>query len=90
MDPEYQRVFSGVDYPHGALERGEESDVTFRLLIGADGRVTKCTATSQFDAPQFSTAVCDALKGRARLSPAELEDGTKAPSYYANRVAFRL
>jgi hypothetical protein len=88
--PSISAWFSGVEYPHGPLERGEESEVTFRLLIDADGRVTKCTATSQYDAPQFNTAVCDALKGRAHFSPAELQDGTKVPSYYTNRVVFRL
>jgi hypothetical protein len=27
---------------------------------------------------------------RARFEPAELADGTKVPSYYVNRVKFRM
>lgn len=82
--------FSSGDYPSDAIRLGQESQVTFRLLIDATGKVTRCTALSPYDAPLFKIAVCNALKQRAKFSPAELSDGTKVPSYYTNRVVFRL
>lgn len=77
-------------YPNGMLRRGEESKVTVRVLVDADGRVTKCTAFSRFKYPQFSELVCAVVIKRARFEPAELANGTKVPSYYSNIVSFEL
>jgi hypothetical protein len=78
------------DYPTGMLDTWQQADVSIRLLVDATGRVTKCTATSQFEETGFNAATCDIVTRRARLEPAELADGTKVPSYYAARIKFRL
>jgi TonB family protein len=88
--PNLRAWFGSGDYPTDALQRGQESQVRFQLVIDATGKVTKCTAISPFDAPIFNTTVCNALKQRARFAPAELSDGTKVPSYYTDVVAFRI
>jgi hypothetical protein len=82
--------FSSADYPAASLSRGEESEVSFRLIVDASGKVTNCTGLSHYDAPEFNTTVCNLLRQRARLSPAELADGTKVPSYFTDTVVFRI
>jgi protein TonB len=64
--------------------------VSVRLLVDASGKVTNCTSLSHFDAPEFNKVVCEKFKARARFEPAELADGTKVPSYYVNRVIFKM
>jgi TonB family protein len=88
--PDVRSWFSSADYPREALLQGQESSVTFRLLVDATGRVTKCQSFSPYDAPQFNTAVCKALQSAGRFEPAELADGTKVPSYFTDTVVFRI
>lgn len=82
--------FTPSIYPRSALYKGEQVSLVIRLLVDATGRVTKCTALSQFDAPDFKKAVCDAALKYGSLEPAELADGTKVPSYFVDRVEFRI
>jgi hypothetical protein len=88
--PDATSWFSSNDYPKDMLVRGEQSEVSIRLLVDAGGKVTRCTSTSHFNAPEFNKITCDNIMKRAHLEPAELADGTKVPSYYANRVIFRI
>ena len=82
--------FTTDDYPAEEARRGAESEVKVRLLVDATGRPTKCTSLSHFKEPQFNQVVCDKFMKRAHFEPAELADGTKVPSYYVNRVVFRI
>ncbi len=88
--PNPAQWFSYRDYPSAMMMRGEQSEVSVRLLVDASGRVTKCTSLSHFKAPEFNQIVCDKMMKRGKFEPAELADGTKVPSYYTNRVVFRL
>jgi TonB family protein len=88
--PDPAEWFSSSDYPPAMMMRGEQSEVSVRLLVDASGRVTKCTSLSHFKAPEFNRIVCDKMTKRGRFEPAELADGTKVPSYYTNRVVFRM
>ena len=88
--PDPSRWFSADDYPREMVVRGQESIVKVRLLVDATGRVTKCTSLSHFKEPEFNKIVCDKFMARARFEPAELADGTKVPSYYVNKVVFRI
>ena len=82
-------LLSSTVFPESALRKGEESVVTFRLLIDATGKVVKCESFSPYNAPEYNTAACGALK-RGRFAPAELADGSKVPSYYANTVRYKI
>jgi hypothetical protein len=82
--------FSPSDFPRDMLVRGEESVVKVRVLVDATGRVTKCTSLSHFREPEFNKIACDKFTARAHFAPAELADGTKVPSYYVNKVVFRI
>jgi len=86
--PDVVSWFTSDDYPASKL--GKESEVRVRLLVDAAGKVTKCTSLSHFDEPEFNQVTCEKFMKRARFRPAELADGTKVPSYYINRVVFRM
>jgi hypothetical protein len=78
------------DYPGSALARGEESVVRARLIVDQQGGISNCTSLSHFQAPDFERVVCSALMKRGKFYPAELEDGTKVPSYYTFNVRFQM
>jgi TonB family protein len=84
------RWFGSEDYPKDMIMRGEESEVSIRLLVDASGKVTKCTSLSHFKEPAFNQITCANIMKRARFAPAELADGTKVPSYYTQRIVFRI
>ena len=82
--------FNPDDYPAVRLRKGQETVVKARLLIDAQGRVTKCTALSHVEAPEFQKIVCDSFMARGRFEPAELADGTKVQSYQIIAVRYQL
>jgi len=82
--------FNSGDYPNEMIRDRAESDVTVRLAINAEGKVTKCVAVSAYDAPQFNKLVCNVYLTRAKFAPAEIADGTKVSSYLSERVRFRM
>jgi hypothetical protein len=84
------RWFSSDDYPTDLLVKGQQADVTVRVLVDAAGRVTKCTSVSHFKEKRFDEITCAKFTSRARFEPAELADGTKVPSYYTKRVIFMM
>jgi hypothetical protein len=84
------RWFSANDYPRAMWVQGKESEVRVRLLVDATGKASKCTSLSHFNEPDFNRTVCAIFMKRARIEPAELADGTKVPSYYINRVVFKM
>lgn len=81
---------SSYIYPKKMLAIGAQSDVTVRVLVDANGKVTKCTAFSRFDSPEFVDTVCAVVNKNAQFAPAELADGTKVPSYFSTVVSFVL
>lgn len=88
--PAQYRWFSSNDYPPDMAKRREESVVQVRLLVDATGKVTKCTSLSDFKEAEFNQITCAVIMRRAHFEPAELADGTKVPSYYTQRVVFRM
>lgn len=87
---EPSKWFSPNDYPAGMLRAGQQSEVKVRLLVDATGRPTKCTSLTHFTVVEFNQVVCGIFMRRAHFQPAELADGTKVPSYYVNRVNWRI
>lgn len=83
------RYFASSDYPTRAIFQGQQSIITARLVVGADGKVTRCTSLTRFRAPDFAEVVCRNL-ARARFEPAQLADGTPVPDFTVARVRFEL
>lgn len=82
-------LFSDDDYPRMAIVNGEMSVVTVRLIIGADGKVSRCTPLTPFTGEGFKEVVCARLS-KAVFEPAELADGTKVPTFVVSRIVFRI
>lgn len=87
--PNVGRWISPQIYPAEALNLGQDSRVSARLLVDATGKVTKCVSLTPFNTPAFNQATCAAL-ARAHFAPAELRSGEKVPSYYLLDVTFRM
>jgi TonB family protein len=84
------QYFSTDDYPPTALARGAQGTVGFRLEIGADGVVTRCTITRSSTNAALDSATCAILLGRVRYEPARNAAGRAVPGEDAGRVTWRL
>jgi hypothetical protein len=82
-------LFSERDYPYLPLQAGQMSVVAARLIVGADGKVSRCTSLTPFTGEGFKEVVCKRLS-MAVFEPAQLADGTKVPTYQTVRVRFRM
>jgi TonB family protein len=83
-------LLSNDDYPVEALRNGVEGVVTFRLQVGADGRVTGCTITRSSGSPILDSTTCRLLSARARFSPARNRKGRPVPDSVAARIVWRI
>lgn len=83
-------LVSPDDYPAGAVEKGEEGAVGFRLEVGANGRVTRCTVTQSSGSASLDSTTCRLMQTRARFTPAL--DGRSRPIADAvnSRIVWRL
>jgi TonB family protein len=82
--------FSTDDYPPTAVARGAQGTTGFRLVIGADGAVTRCTITHSAGDAALDAATCAILLGRARYEPARDAAGRAVPGKDYGRVTWRL
>jgi hypothetical protein len=82
-------LFTYNDYPALALQAGQMSIVTARLIVGADGTVSRCTSLTPFVGEGFKETVCARLS-KATFEPAEMADGTKVPTFVTARIRFVL
>lgn len=76
----------GDDYPAGALYRGENGVVKFRLTVGADGSLENCHVLYRTSPDNFADLTCKLLAKRARFQPAIDAQGSKVRSFYINSV----
>jgi len=74
-------------YPRGMRIRGQEGDVTARVLVRADGSVAGAELIETTH-PQFSAAVREVIRA-ARFAPA-LRAGRPVAAWVTLRVRFRL
>jgi TonB family protein len=84
------QYFSTDDYPPNALARRAAGTVGFRLVIGADGAVTRCTITHSSNDAALDMATCAILLGRARYDPARDASGRAVRGEDSGRVTWRL
>jgi len=77
---------TSVDYPKGALAKGANAIVRFRMIVGADGMPTQCFVQQATMSPDFIKLTCDLLMKRARFTPALDATGKPVASYYTNVV----
>ena len=83
-------LFNPDNYPVAALISSMERNVIATTRVGADGRVSECSAPGNFAYPQFVDSVCAVLRKGARFEPARDAGGTAVPAPYVVLVGFRL
>lgn len=78
----------GDDYPVGALAKGAQAIVNFRLIVDAAGVPTDCEIQRSYSGELFDKASCRALMARARFEPALDEAGKPIASYYTSVISW--
>jgi hypothetical protein len=89
MDRPLTDYITSSDYPKSAVARTAEAIITARLIIGADGKVSRCMTLTDFAEPELAEVVCRKVS-EASNQPAELADGTKVPSFLILRFRFQI
>ena len=84
------RYVSDADYPDAARRGGEQGTTRFRLLVGADGRVTGCTVIGSSGSSALDSATCRLMKSRARFSPARDSSGNPTTDSVASAIRWVL
>jgi hypothetical protein len=74
------------DFPAGALNKGENGLVRFRLDVEANGDVSNCRILYRTNPDSFADLSCKLIKERARFTPALDSKGSPVKSFYINRV----
>ncbi len=78
------------DYPTRALSQEREGTTTFRVTVGADGKVADCSVTGSSGHGDLDAATCSNVKRRARFEPAKDASGNPTTGSYSNRVTWRI
>ena len=81
---------SSADYPPEALQRGEQGEVEFVIIVSADGRPTDCRITLSSGSRLLDEATCRALIQRARFAPARDERRRPERSGVISSVVWRI
>lgn len=82
--------FTADDYPAAALNDEQEGTSHFRLMIGTDGRVSRCEITASSGFAALDAATCRILTARARYRPARDASGALLAGADSGRVTWRL
>jgi len=83
-------LFRQAGYPRGAVQRGEQGDVGFRLVVGPDGRVGRCEVTQSSGSPRLDEGTCRILLDDARFTPARDAAGTAIADVVVSSVHWAL
>lgn len=78
------------DYPPEAIFNEEQGTVSFRLDVGADGRVRDCTVTLSSHSASLDETTCRIFRSRARFTPARDGAGRLAPGGFSSRIVWRI
>jgi TonB family protein len=80
------KVFSSLDYPGVALDRGQSGIVSFTLLVNEEGRVADCTVMDTSGVASLDSQTCAVISSRARFTAAMGADGKPAKDVHRGRV----
>lgn len=78
------------DYPPEAVKNGWEGIVTFRALIGTDGRAKNCEIIQSSGYAILDDAACRKVIDTARFESARDERGRAIEDYYQSRFVWEL
>jgi hypothetical protein len=78
------------DYPPGAVAKGQNGIVQFRLDVESDGRIAGCHVLARTSPDVFADTTCRAVSRRAKLQPALDATGKPVRSYYVQKVHWQM
>jgi TonB family protein len=84
------REFVVKNYPPGALKRGEQGRVAFRLTIEPDGSLSRCEVTESSGFSSLDDETCEIMVFNARLTPVRGEDGRAIRATQNGFIVWRL
>lgn len=84
------REFVVKNYPPGALKRGEQGRVAFRLTIEPDGSLSRCEVTESSGFSSLDDETCEIMVFNARLNPVRNEDGRAIRATQNGFIVWRL
>ena len=85
-----QDLMTTDDYPSSSLRNNEEGTVSYRLDVGADGRVVACTVTGSSGHPLLDETSCRLLQRRARFNAAKDTSGQPVGSVYNGKFTWKI
>lgn len=93
--PKFENIVSVAQriqrhYPRSAIANSEQTNMHFRVMVDAEGRVTDCKLANLTAAENFDDKPCMVIMEYARFSPALDQAGSKVPSYHAGIISYRL
>jgi len=77
-------------YPTGALKRGEQGRVAFRLTIEPTGTVSSCDVTESSGFAALDGETCDIMGLYARVEPVRNADGRAIRAEQAGFIVWKL
>ena len=78
------------NYPRRAERDGIEGNVTVRVTVGADGRVSACSVTGSSGSADLDQAACEGMTRYARYNPAQDQNGNPIPDSDERTISYRL
>ena len=82
--------FVAAHYPPGALKRGEQGKVAFRLTVEPSGAIGACDVTSSSGFASLDNETCEMMVSYARLQPVRNMDGRAIRATQSGFIVWRL
>lgn len=79
-----------TDYPRAAIEAGASGTVYLRFVVGADGRVTRCTVTRSSGNAALDQTTCRLIMERFRYRPSRDAQGRPYPDVVTGEHVWTL
>lgn len=77
-------------YPPGALKRGEQGRVEFRLVIEPDGSLGSCEVTRSSGFKALDEETCELIIAHARTRPVRNDSGRRVRAVQAGFINWKL
>lgn len=78
------------DYPAAALRESRSGKARFKLLVGRDGRPSRCEITETSGHADLDATTCTLVMRRARFRPATDVTGNVAEGWYENVISWAI
>ncbi|WP_197018425.1 energy transducer TonB [Sphingomonas sp. URHD0057] len=77
-------------YPPGALKRGEQGRVAFRLTIDPVGTISSCDVTESSGFPALDKETCEVMSLYAQVQPVRNQDGRAIRAAQQGFIVWKL